>query len=476
MKINFPTLFGRGLICILFYATTAAAQPVSLQKRIDQLLNDKFYQSASAGVCVYDLTDGKSLYRHNEKRLCRPASNMKLLTSAAALQFLTSTYEFRTELFHTGTIDANGKLQGNIYLAGGFDPELSSADLDTLVSRLKKAGINDIEGNVYVDVSPGDDVFWGKAWLWDDDLEAFQPYLSPLPINKGVVKLKIIPASPSRPPIIKTDPESSFIRVVNRATTVWKSPEPAKKTIRIGRDCDDKNNRITVSGTIAASSKPYETSVSLKNPNEYALTLFHEKVSARYPESQPVCGGLSEVPVGAQNIGYIKRSLPEVIYRLNKESDNLNAEMLLYALGYRPGNKPSSAEKGIESIQQFIAQLGFDPKQYGIVDGSGLSNQNYLSPELLTTLLTYMYRSPDFEIFKNSLPVAGKDGTLAGRMKGVTVSAKTGSMTGVCALSGYVTARNGHLLAFSVMIQNFTEKASYVATHYVDQLCEALAE
>jgi len=462
---------------------TVAAQPAApqqLQTRLDKLLADEFYQRATAGVVVYDLTDQKQLYTHNEKRLCRPASNMKLITSAAALSMLTSEFNFRTEVYYTGMIDKSGQLQGDLYLAGGFDPELKSADLDILITQMKKAGVNRINGNLYLDASMADPTFWGKAWSWDDDMEAFQPYLSPIPLNKGVVKLKVIPASPERAPIIKTEPESSFIQVVNRATTVWRSAEPARNTLRFTRDFVDGHNLITVSGNISTSVNAYETMISLKNPHGYVLTLFAEKLSEQFPGSNIRAAGTMQLPADAQNLVYATHTIAEVVRQLNKESDNLNAEMLLYALGYQQDAGFASTEKGIAVVQQWMAHLGFDPKGYSMVDGSGLSNQNYLTPELLMAVLKYMYQSPDFELFRQSLPVAGIDGTLANRMKGSPayrkVTAKTGSLTGVSTLSGYVTARNGHLLAFSIMIQNFVERTSYVAVNYIDKICAALAE
>jgi D-alanyl-D-alanine carboxypeptidase/D-alanyl-D-alanine-endopeptidase (penicillin-binding protein 4) len=468
------------LACALWYAGTIAAQPATLQDRLDKLLGDDFFQQATAGVAVYDLTGQKPVYACNERRLCRPASNMKLLTSATALSALTPGYTFKTGLYYTGTIDESGRLLGDIYLAGGFDPELKSADLDSLILQVKKAGIGSIDGNLYLDASMADSTFWGKAWSWDDDMEAFQPYLSPIPLNKGVVKLTVVPASPGRAPIIKTEPESSFIQVVNRAVTTWKSSEPPQKTLHITREYSSGGyNRIVVSGVISASDA-YHTAISLKNPYGYALTLFSEKLSEQIPGSNIRVAGMSHVPDDAVKLGDAAHSMAEVVRQLNKESDNLNAEMLLYALGYRQDNGPSSTGKGIAAVQQFIAQMGLNPKTYSIVDGSGLSNQNYLTPELLVAVLKHMYRSPCFELFRESLPIAGEDGTLAHRMRNSAayrkVTAKTGSITGVSALSGYVTARNGHLFAFSIMIQNFVEKTSYVSVNYIDRICEALAE
>ena len=468
------------LICA-FVCTVSVSAQSSLQARLDALLSDDFFISATAGVVVYDLTEQKMLYAHNEKRLCRPASNMKLLTSAAALTALTPQYLFRTGLYHTGTINENGLLRGNVYLVGGFDPELKSSDLDALIAAMRRAGIRRIDGNLYLDVSKGDSVFWGKAWSWDDDMEAFQPYMSPMPLNKGIARVRVTPSSAGRPPTIRTDPESSFIQVINRASTVQRSAEPPQNSLIFTRDlADGYNNQIVVSGVIATAPGSHERRVSLKNPVGYALTIFYEKMNREFPQSNINIGGTMQKPANANNLGYVSRNINEAITQVNKESDNLSAEMLLYALGYQPETEPSSTEMGIAVVQQMMEQIGFLPNTYRMVDGSGLSNQNYLSPEQLVSVLIYMHRSPFFDHFRQSLPVAGVDGTLVNRMRNTAAhrnaTAKTGSLTSVSVMSGYVTAQNGNLLAFSIMMQNFVERTAFVAVNYIDKICVALAE
>ena len=473
----------RWFICAFIYVSSVVGQPASatLQERLDNLLRDDFYQYATAGVAVYDLTDQKMLYVHNEKRLARPASNMKILTSAAALSQLTSRYTFRTGLYYTGSIDSAGRLLGDVYLKGGFDPELRSADLDRFIARMKTAGIKSIEGNLFLDVSMGDSTFWGKAWSWDDDMEAYQPYLSPMPLNKGIARIRVTPAvSAGQAPAIRTEPESSFIQIINRSTTVQRSSEPPQSSLRFSRELVEGNNRIDISGVIASSAGTYDRRISLKNPNNYVLTIFFEKMMLEFPESNIQTCRLSVVPENAVNIGYVTRNIADVINPVNKDSDNLNAEMLLYALGYFHDSEQSSTEKGIAAVQQMMSQLGFQPNSYRMVDGSGLSNQNYLSPEIIIAVLRHMHQSSEFEIFRQSLPVAGVDGTLSNRMRNTAAhrnaTAKTGSLTSVSALSGYVTAKNGNLLAFSILVQNFVDRAAAVSVNYIDKICVALAE
>jgi D-alanyl-D-alanine carboxypeptidase/D-alanyl-D-alanine-endopeptidase (penicillin-binding protein 4) len=483
MKYIFSNIFRSPLFPILHFLlwlpmVTAPAQ--TLQNRLDLLLEDKFYQTATVGIAVYDLTDNQPLYNRNELRLCRPASNMKLLTAATALHYLTAAYEFRTRLSYKGTIDSTGCLNGDLYLIGGFDPEFNSADLDSMVCRLQEAGICRFEGQLYIDLSMGDDVYWGKGWSWDDDMETFQPYMMPLPLNKGVVKLKISPSSPDHAPVTQTEPQSAFIQIDNQATTVKKTSIPSKKSLQFSRSSNETYNLITISGSIGAKAAAYETQISLQHPETYVLTLFAEKLTAQLPGSVPTCCGVLISPEYTNVVGDVRHSMHTVIRKMNKESDNLNAEMLLYALGQQCCGEPSSTGKGIKRMYQMIRKFDLNPERYSIVDGSGLSNQNYLTPELMVAVLKYMSQRPEFALFKSSLPEAGVNGTLKYRMKETPayrkVFAKTGSLTGVSTLSGYVMAQNGHTLAISIMIQNFVEKASFVHTNYIDKICAQLAE
>ncbi|MDR3095184.1 MAG: D-alanyl-D-alanine carboxypeptidase/D-alanyl-D-alanine-endopeptidase [Bacteroidales bacterium] len=469
----------RLIFWVLLCLPVAVSAQTPLQHSLDRLLDDDFFQTATIGVSVYDLTADAPLYNRNERRLCRPASNMKLLTAAAGLNRLTAAYEYTTTLSYTGAIDETGCLLGDLYITGGLDPEFSAAGLDSMVNMLDAIGIRRFEGNIYADISAAEKVHWGKGWSWDDDTEAFQPYLTALPFNKGVVKLKVTPASPSRNPAVHIEPNTEFIKLDNRATTVWKAKEPTNETLKFIRTGDDTGNMIEITGTIATKAKPYEREISVQSPTGYVLTVFSEKLNAKFAESRAIGKGEMVTPIQAVLVGKIRHSLPEVIRQMNKESDNLNAEMLLRAIALQVG-QPATTQNGVEQVEQLITQLGFNPKTLSVVDGSGLSNQNYLTPEFLVAVLKLMYQSSDFSLFKSSLPEAGVDGTLKNRMKDTPayrkVFAKTGTLTGISTLSGYIEAKNGHLLAFSIMVQNFTLKARVVNTNYIDKICEQIVE
>jgi D-alanyl-D-alanine carboxypeptidase/D-alanyl-D-alanine-endopeptidase (penicillin-binding protein 4) len=167
-----------------------------------------------------------------------------------------------------------------------------------------------------------------------------------------------------------------------------------------------------------------------------------------------------------------------VLINLNKESDNLNAEMILYALALKDSAAPAAAKNGIEIMKSLIDSVGLDPEDYSFADGSGVSRYNLVSAELLIELLKYMYKHSEFIPFYKSLSIAGVDGTLEERMKNTlaesNVHAKTGTLAGVSSLSGYVFAKNGNLITFAIMMQNYVENKS-VARSFQDKICELLA-
>jgi D-alanyl-D-alanine carboxypeptidase/D-alanyl-D-alanine-endopeptidase (penicillin-binding protein 4) len=177
----------------------------------------------------------------------------------------------------------------------------------------------------------------------------------------------------------------------------------------------------------------------------------------------------------------IKRDIDTVLSDLNKESDNLNAEMLIYSIAFKDSGAPAAAENGLAAIKRLIDTLGFNSDEFSVADGSGVSHYNLLTSELLLESLKYIYfeQKDLFDLFYNSLAVAGVDGTLEKRMKNTSakgnVHAKTGTLRGVNNLSGYVTAVNGHLIAFSILIQNFVEQYSN-ARSFQDRICILLSE
>jgi len=467
----------------LFSQTDKQNSATSTQKlvsSIEDITNDPFFEQTSIAISIFDLTDSVPLFSKNEKLLLRPASNMKLLTSAAALINLGENYFFKTDLFHSGVIE-NNILYGDIYVVGGFDPDFSMTDLDSFVAVIKSLGIQEISGGIYGDISKKDSLFWGKGWMWDDDPEPSAPYLSALNINDNTVEVFVNGADVGFAADYKLVPKTNYVQVINNSMTISSN---SSEDFYITRDWVNQENTIIIEGKVHKSvivdSSDHQTKLNLLQPEKYFITLLKEKLELNGIRiDEPI--RIKNIPENSVYLTSLTRSIDSVLVDLNKESDNLNAEMLIYAMAYKDSGAPASSVNGLAAVKRLIDSIGLNSGEYSLADGSGVSHYNLISSELILELLKYMYyfRNDLFDLFYNSLPVGGVDGTLKNRMKNAgaykNVHAKTGTLNGVSNLSGYVTAKNGHLIAFSILIQNFVDEYTK-ARKIQDTICELLAE
>jgi len=476
-------------ICVFILASNSFPQsdiktPASsirdLVSDIDKIINEPFFDKTLIAIDIFDLTDSVSLFQKNEKLLLRPASNMKLLTSAAALMNLGEYYSFRTDLYHTGAIDGE-TLYGDIFVVGGFDPDFTTSDLDSLVKVIKSLGIKNIAGGIYGDISKKDSMYWGKGWMWDDDPEPSAPYLSALNINDNSIEVFVEGSKIGLPAVVSLVPKTDFVDVENKTVTVDSAND---NDLLITRDWVNKKNTILVNGKVSNAelniSSENKSKVNLLYPERYFLTLFKEHLGqGGIKIAKPI--ETKRLEENSVYLASIYRSIDTVLAVVNKDSDNLSAEMLIYAMAYNDSGAPATADDGLAAVKRFIDSIGSISDDYSIADGSGVSHYNLVSAELILKILKYFYyeRKDLFPFFYNSLAIAGVDGTLRNRMKNTSaqnnVHAKTGTLNGVSNLSGYVTAKNSHLLAFSIMIQNFVEDYSK-ARSFQNKICELLAE
>lgn len=452
----------------------------NLQSEINELIDDPFFEKTIISLNIFDLTDSISLYQKNEKLLLRPASNMKILTSVTALLNLGPDYEFKTDLYHTGIIEKD-ILYGDLYVVGGFDPDFTTEDIDSLVRITQSLGIKEIDGGIYADVSGKDSLYWGEGWMWTDDSDPSSPYLSSLNINDNSIEVFVEGTEPGLPAKVTLIPRTDYVEVVNNAVTV---SYYSSDDFKVKRDIVNKSNRIYVEGEVRKTSV-IDTSkntekISMLFPEIYFLTLFKERLEeAGINVKNSV--SIKDTDDNSVYLASIRRGIDTVLSDLNKESDNLNAEMLVYAIAQKDSGAPAVAENGLAAIRKTIETLGFAADDFNVADGSGVSHYNLISTELILEALKYMYyeRSDLFDLFYNSLAVAGVDGTLEKRMKNTSaegnVHGKTGTLMGVSNVSGFVTAKNGHLIAFSIMIQNFVEQYSK-ARSFQDRICILLSE
>jgi len=445
-----------------------------IEAEFGEILEDEYFESTMMSVSIYDLTLGKSLYELNPRYLLHPASNMKLITSLAALEYLGPDYSFITSLYHTGIV-LDSVCYGDLIIVGGMDPDFTTEDLDTMVFSIQDFGIKEIRGNIYGDISKMDSLFWGNGWMWDDDPSTDFPYMSPLLINDAAIEIAYEPGLIGSPVHYSLIPDTYFFDVTNNSITTKEDTSD----FRITRDWINRGNEIIIEGDISYRERPDTAKINIVNPEFYFLYLIKEKLEENSINFFGRLDTLS-LPDYAQLIYSKKRPFYEIIDNLNKESDNLSSEMALRALSLEFSGKPASAEKGIDIIDSLVSKIQLDHKNYKFADGSGVSHYNLVSTELMIELLKYAYANESgyFDIFLNSLPIAGIDGTLENRMrKGRAfnnVRAKTGTLSGVSNLSGYLKSINNHNIAFSIFIQNYNG-SSKIARYYQDRICGFLS-
>ena len=437
-----------------------------LRARIDTIVKHDLPLGGNAGICIYDLTAGRILYEYQADKLSRPASTMKVMTAITALSQPGAMEPFRTELWTTGRV-VGDTLKGDLYVVGGFDPEFDTDDLEELISGLTKRGIRVVDGRIVGDVSMKDSLYWGSGWLWDDAPAPYQPYLSPLMLNKGVLQLSIVPDGRGLSALVTGNPSSSYYTIENHTH----SHSPAAGPLRVARNWMENGNCITLQGNVRAAEG---RSFSLFDSGRMFMHVFVERLleagirctavtdSSRAGIEAAYCFGDLPRTAACTKLATHETPLQAVLDEMLKESDNLNAEAMLCRAGVLAtgGKKRVAAKDGLDAMRALIRRVGLNPKHYSLADGCGLSHYDYLSPELLVAMLRYAYsRSDIFSPLYKALPVNGMDGTLKYRMGYGTpafrqVHAKTGSYTGINALAGYLKTTEGHWVAFAIMTQN----------------------
>ncbi|WP_418698901.1 D-alanyl-D-alanine carboxypeptidase/D-alanyl-D-alanine-endopeptidase [Bacteroides sp.] len=427
----------------------------TLSSRLDTLVKYKLPQGSNVAISVYDLTDNKPLYGYQADKLSRPASTMKLLTTITALSRPEADDPFRTEVWYKGVIERD-TLRGDVYVIGGYDPEFDDVALDSLANTLARLPFSVIQGTVYGDVSMKDSLYWGSGWAWDDTPYSYQPYLSPLMLNKGVVTVTASPGERGETATLTGVPSSSYYTLTNSTS----SRTPSAGRFRVSRDWLTNGNNIVVSGNVAGRQSG---TVNVYSSQDFFMHTFMDRLQARGIRCTTPDYAFGEFLPDSTSVPVIayETDVQAVVKQIMKESDNLNAEAMLCRLGAQStGQKHISAEEGLSAIRMLMKQLGHNPDRYNLADGCGLSNYNYISPELLVSFLKYAYSRTDvFQKLYKALPIGGVDGTLKSRMRQGTpsyrnVHAKTGSFTAINCLAGYLKAVNGHEVAFAIMNQS----------------------
>ena len=459
------------LISLFSLLVTGVQAAGNLTARLDSVIADSMLDNARIGVSIFDISTDSIIYKVNSDKLFMPASNLKLFTSAAALELLGPSYRFETYFDMLGRFGSDSTLTGNLVITGGGDPLISGRFRDHMTEifecwadSLRAKGINKISGDIIVNGSFFDPPELGPGWSWDDLSYWYACPVSALAFNDNCVDINFLPGKKiGRPAFIEIEPESDYISITNNTRTskagsefsidYYRSPGTNKVEFFGNMAIDDTNGR-----------KDY---VSVNNPGLYCAIIFKNVLSSR---NIKVIGQVRDLPDYMKMPGYLKSefplftwysdSLPVVIKVINKNSQNLFAEMTLKTLGalFR---HDGSFKGGCAVADSFFRTIGITAKDLAMYDGSGLSYTNQVKPDAIVKLLRYMYHSKNYELYYNSLGNPAEDRSMRNRLKDIpgreNVRAKGGYIMNVSTFSGYLTGpQNGHLYAFSIMVNNYT--------------------
>ncbi|RKF25603.1 D-alanyl-D-alanine carboxypeptidase/D-alanyl-D-alanine-endopeptidase [Micromonospora globbae] len=462
---------------------TAEAPPPSvtrLNATLDAILADARLDGAQASVVVADVATGQTLYDRNGDRRLVPASNTKLLTSTAAMALLGPDHRFTTDVRTSGKRRA-GVVSGNLYLRGGGDPTMLAADYDALAAQVAASGVRVVTGNLVADDTRYDSTRLGPDWTWDDEPWYYAAQVSALTVapdtdyDAGTVIVHAAPGRAGAAPVLTTTPPTSYLRFDNRATTV------ADGETSISFEREHGGNTVVVTGQIAVGDEPASDWVTVWEPTGYAADVFR---AALKRHGVRVLGATvlgRPTPSGATAVArHDSMPLAELMVPFLKLSNNGHAEVLTKEIGaVARGSGTWSA--GLSAIAGYVAGAGMDTGTLRQRDGSGLSRRNLIPAGEFVDLLTAVRSEPWFDAWYAALPIAGQaerfvGGTLRSRMQGTpaagNVHAKTGSLTGVSGLSGYVTDADGRVLAFSILLNNYLASS---VKGLEDQIAIALA-
>ena len=507
------------------HATAPQAKGTTLAAAINALITDPAVSRAHWGISVRT-PDGQTVYAMNDAQFFQPASNAKIFTMAAAFALLPGNAVYTTNVVAEGTVDGSGTLHGALAIMGAGDPTMSGraypyglhsqrpnsplAAFEDMADQVVRAGVHAIDGSVI-----GDDTWYpleryGTGWASDDLLWLYGAPVSALTINDNAVFLNVLPnASPAAPTPMMSgtsavaesnwSPATTYYTLANTATFA-----PAGVPAHPGIDRPVGSLAVRLFGTLPADG--YHAGIAVEDPAEYAAKSLTELLKARgvsvtgqpsarhrlanntqsfvVERGQPVSLPRAPLHPGAPNFGMFhvlathdSPPLAQDWTVTNKASQNLHAELALRTLGKLYGSDGSFAQ-GTRVVRQFLENAGVDPGDFFFYDGSGLSTGDLVTPRAATQLLTYASRQTWGDGFRATLPVGGTDGSLAARFTGAAVRgrvfAKTGTLNETNALSGYVQAASGKMLAFSILVNDHSPDSG-ASLPAMDAIVEAIA-
>lgn len=462
-------------MCGAFAKDEAALSLAETRAALISLVAQPRFGHAQWGIKVVAVESGREVFSHNAQSLLKPASNAKLFTAGFALDRLGPDFRIRTSLYRTGELRPDGTLAGDLVLYGRGDPSLSSrwsAGGDPMAALAKSAaaaGLRKVSGAIVADATWLTGPPYGGSWTWEDLLSDFGSPASALVYEDNFAELRVLPTlEPNTPPQLEFRPGIPFFEISNEANTAFAGSE---RTLRLDRPL--AQNRLRLSGRIAIGSRPWSTPIPVHDAPLWFATAFGSALRQQGGDFTRIATRAwpdTTSDVASWNELTFRHSPPvaELVARMMKESDNLQAQLLFLQAGARIAgqNALTNASEALaqRAFAAFLREMRAAPGTVLLEEGSGLSRSSLVTPDAIVTLLRYADRAPWKRSFRVSLPVSGRDGSLTSRLGEPAakdrVIAKTGALRYVSALSGYLRPRSGEELAFSLILNAYSGSTS----------------
>jgi serine-type D-Ala-D-Ala carboxypeptidase/endopeptidase (penicillin-binding protein 4) len=509
----FTCAWAVGIASVQWTAAAERTAPIptvaSLRSWIQEHVSQSRFAGATWGIKVQSLDTGRVLFEHNAAKRLKPGSNAKLFTAALALDRLGPDYRIRTSVLGSSPPTGSGALRGDLIVrgrgdfsmaAGFYNGEVNAA-LTPLVDAIERAGIRRVRGDLIGDARWFRGPPFGAGWTWDDLGHAYGAAVSALVLEDNAVNVLLRPAAHVGDTcLLTTSPRTGYLKFVNNARTVAGGGAPWVELHRpVGK------NVVHVTGELPLPGSNWVDSVSVHDPALWFVTLLREaldqrgiRVSGR-SRSIDWLTGTGEAPEAHELIELAAVESPpmsELVVQMMKSSQNLYAQALWLQAGAvresveqqatARGTQPQSrtwtttADAGLAAMRDFVEAAGIERDDVLLDEGSGLSRRALVTPRAVVELLRYVSRHRHADLFRNSLPVAGVDGTLREQMLGTAaqgnVAAKTGFLAHTYGLSGYVRTLAGERLAFAILLNNHVAESTAEGRADVDAIAVKLAE
>lgn len=487
-RVTLPSILRLGSLCLLLIAAAEPPAPSApptppnrpeergewLVQQIESILTTSRLTNSDVGIAVIDIETGKTVFARNENAKLNPASDVKLVTTGAALGLLGPEYRWKTGVYSEGAVTAN-ELKGKLYFKGYGDPSLGVEDLWEIASELWTRGIRKITGDLVADDSFFDAVRVGPGFDQKQEDFAFRAPCGALSLAHNAVNIHVLPgAAEGAAARVLLDPASNYLLVNSNVVT---SATGATQIVVESRE-QENQTALALHGRIRVRDDGFIAQKRIVHPDLFSAASFREILNRRGIKlSGQVVRGL--MPATARPLAvHTSEPLSVLVREVNKRSNNFMAEQILKTIGAELGTPPGSWAKGVQAVKSYLEKIGITG-DFVMTNGSGLYDSNRFSAVQLVTLLRALHR--DFRIsadFVGSLALAGADGTISHRMSGGLaerwVRAKTGTLQGVSCLSGYAGAPAKTPLAFAILMNRVPPAQANAARRAQDQIAELL--